>query len=253
MTPDHGAPGHAAPGGGRPRDAAERQRAVSRLLRPRLALPPGLDRPTTRRLAGLHDAAVDALGTGDHDDLLDDQVAHRWPVALASVVDEVVRRLPPAPPASGPDPTRDLVEGALGSRLGFGPSSPPDSPVLVAAGQVGAAAQALEAQGWSRVVPAPRDDALAEVVSHRRDARAVVTRHRRRVHLEVLPRYGSAGSPGSWLGVLSAGGTIVVVDDGVPGLDPDDLAAFTAFVVATSGLAAVVERNDGDVRLREMR
>jgi len=249
-------PGHATAGAGRPRDAAERQRAVSRLLRPRLVLPPGLDRPATRRLAGLDDAVAAALVTGAHDDLLDDRAVERWPAALVGLVTDVVGRLASATVAESPQSSealRDAVGAALGSRLGFGPDSPPDSPLLVAADRVGRTAEAVEARGWTRVVPAARDSALAALVSDAQEARAVVTRHLRRVHLEVLPRHGATGTPGSSLAVLPTVGSLVVVEVGRPLVVVDDLDAFEPFLVAIADLAVLQDRHDADVRLREQR
>ncbi len=235
------------------RDAAERQRAVSRFLRRRLVLPPDLDRPTTRRLASLDEAVAAALSTGDHDRLLDDQAVSGWPAALTAVVGDVLRRLPSAAVTVAPDPVRGIVEQALSARLGFGPGSGPDSPVLLAHARVAEARRALEARGWTRVVPAARDDALAQLVSDTLGARAVVTRHLRRVHLEVLPRYGATATPGSSLAVLSSTGTLVVVELGRPRPAHDDLAAFRPFLVAVADLATVQDRNDADARMHEQR
>ena len=179
----------------------------------------------------------------------------RWPAALAALADDVTRRLP-APPAAADDPggdgdrTRDVVVDALGARLGFGPASPPDSPLLTAARRVGESARRLEGHGWVRVVPAARDDSLGELVSDTLRARAVLTRHLRRVHLEVLPRHGATGTPGSWLGVLSTDGSLVVVDEGGPVVSRDELADLELFVVATAEIAAVWETAEADARLR---
>jgi hypothetical protein len=246
-------PGHVAASAGRPRDAAERQRAVSHLLRPRLVLPPALDRPTSRRLAGLDDAVAAALGTGEHDDLLDDRATARWPAALGALVADVVGRLPSTVATEPTEAVRDIVQEALGTRLGFGPESSPDSPLLVAAARVGRTAEALETRGWTRVVPAARDASVAELVSARREARAVVTRHLRRVHLEVLPRRGSSGTPGSSLVVLPSTGPLVVVEVGRPFLEDDDLEAFEPYLVALADLGALQDRHDADARLREQR
>lgn len=244
-------PGHAGASSGRPRDAGERQRAVSRLLRPRLVLPPALDRPTSRRLAGLDDAVAAALGTGEHDDLLDDRVVERWPAALGALVADVVGRLPSTAVTDPTEAVRDIVQDALSTRLGFAPLSSPDSPVLVAAALVGRTAETLESSGWTRVVPAARDAAVAELVSAGREARAVVTRHLRRIHLEVLPRHGATGTPGSTLVVLPTAGSLVVVEVGRPFLEDDDLAAFEPYLAAVADLGALQDRHDADARLHE--
>jgi hypothetical protein len=150
-----------------------------------------------------------------------------------------------------PDPVREVVEAALSTRLGFGPTSGPDSPVLLAAARVADTRRALEERGWTRVVPAARDDSLAELVSDTLGARAVATRHLRRVHLEVLPRHGATATPGSSLVVLSSTGTVVVVELGRPRLVDDDLDPFGPFLVAVADLATVQDRNDANARMHE--
>jgi len=249
-----------AVGAGRPRDATERQRAVARLLRPRLELPPGVDGPTLRRLARLDDVVADALGSGDHDELLDDRGAGIWPSALARLRDDVLRRLPAAPDVSHDqatgtalDPAHDPVERALTTRFGFSPLTRPESPLLVASGRAGEASAALERRGWSRIALAPHDPSIVEFRSAARRTRAVVTDHLRRLHLEVLPRYGSPGSPGSMLAVLSAAGTLVVVDAGDHALDPDDVAAFTDVLVATAAVETLRARGANDSRMNDLR
>lgn len=256
-----------AVGAGRPRDATERQRAVARLLRPRLELPPGVDGPTLRRLARLDEVVADALGSGDHDELLDDRGAGVWPAALARLRDDVLRRLPAAPdadpdphpgadidasPDPAHDPAHDPVERALTSRFGFGPLTRPESPLLVASGRAGEASAALERRGWSRIALAPHDPSIVEFRSAARRARAVVTDHLRRLHLELLPRSGAPGSPGSTLAVLSAAGTLVVVDAGDHALDPDDVAAFTDALVAIAAVETLRARDANDSRMNDL-
>jgi hypothetical protein len=248
-----------AVGAGRPRDATERQRAVTRLLRPRLEVPPGVDGPTLRRLARLDDVVAEALGSGDHDELLDDRGAGVWPAALARLRDDVLRRLPAAPDTghdqetgTDPDPARDPVERALTTRFGFGPLTRPESPLLVASGRAGEASAALERRGWSRIALAPHDPSIVEFRSAARRARAVVTDHLRRLHLELLPRYGAPGSPGSTLAVLSAAGTLVVVDAGDHALDPDDVAAFTDALVAIAAVETLRARDANDSRMNDL-